>query len=312
MGGGNWSTAAYTSAATSRKKSGKADFGYNQDVRSGRAKGVHASLDPRSIVKSVTGVRESRDSDEHPNSVPFKIDFDVTGSMGYIPEVMQKKLPKLMDTILASTSVADPQILMSAIGDWHSDQYPVQVGQFESDNRFDEQLRNIILEGNGGGQAMESYGHSFYVASRLIATDAWEKRGKKGYLFTIGDEKFWPELSAKELNDVYDVGAEKAESVADLIKEAQTKWEVFHIIPANAGHGTRFVDFWRKYLGERVIVLDDEALVCETIASTINMMESANDAASAVENVGLTGEAGRNLANALAGLVPDETDEVSV
>lgn len=306
MGGGNWDTSAYTSAASTRRATGKADFGHDEDVRRGRAKGVHKELDPLGIAKSVTGVRESRDSDDHPNSTPIKIDFDVTGSMREIPQVMQRKLPKLADVLNEKTNVADPQIMMGAIGDYHTDRYPVQVGQFESDNRFDEQLRNIILEGNGGGQGMESYGHSFYQAARLIATDAWEKRGKKGYLFTIGDEMFWPELSASELNNVYGVGAESSEQVADLIAEAQQRWEVFHIIPANAGHGTRYADFWRQYLGERVIILDDADLVCETIASTISMMESAQDATQAVSDVGLTGDAGRNLAAALSGLVPGE------
>lgn len=303
MGGGNWDTGAYSSAREERRSSGQADFGYDEDIRHGRASGVHPELDPKGIAKSVMGVRESRDSDEHPNSLPIMIAFDVTGSMRSIPKVMQQKLPQLMDIILEKTDVKDPQILMSAIGDYHSDRYPVQVGQFESDNRFDEQLRNIILEGNGGGQNMESYGHTFYVAARMIAADAWEKRGKKGYLFTIGDERFWPELSARELNEVYGVGVEASEQVADLIEEAKQRWEIFHIVPTKTSYQGSNADFWRTYLGERVIALDDANLVCETIASTINMMESAQAASAAVANVGLTGEAGRNLAAALDGLM---------
>ena len=303
MGGGSWDTAAYTSAATSRRATGTADFGYHEEVQSGRATGVHPELDPRGIAKSLAGARESRDSAEHPQSVPIMIAFDVTGSMRNIPTVMQQKLPKLMDTILAKTSLADPQILMSAIGDYHSDRYPVQVGQFESDNRFDEQLRNIILEGGGGGQNMESYGHTFYVANQLIATDAWEKRRKKGYLFTIGDEKFWPELSAQELNDVYDVGAQASVQVSDLIKQAKERWEIFHIVPTQTNYGDSNVGFWREHLDERVIELDDMNLVCETIAGAIGMMESATQVNQAVRDIGLTGDAGRSLAQALSGLV---------
>lgn len=304
MGGGRWDTKAYTTAATTRRAAGKADFGYDEDIRRGRAKGVHKDLDPSGIIKSVMGVREARDSAEHPNSLPIVIAFDVTGSMRNIPRVMQQKLPKLMDVILEKTDVKDPQILMSAIGDYHCDSYPVQVGQFESDNRFDEQLRNIILEGGGGGQDMESYGHAFYVASRLIASDAWEKRRKKGYLFTIGDERFWPELSAKELNDVYNSGAESAVDVEALIAETKERWELFHIIPTRAGHGHQkyMFDFWKEHLGERVIALDDESLVCETIASTISMMETARGAEEAVADIGLRGDAGRNLAAALSEL----------
>ncbi len=302
MGGGNWDTSAYTASVSSRRASGLADFGHDDDVRRGRASGIHLNLDPRGITKSVLGMRESRDSAEHPASLPIMIAFDVTGSMGEIPRVMQQKLPKLMDIILAKTGVNDPQILMSAIGDYHSDKYPVQIGQFESDNRFDEQLRNIIIEGNGGGQGMESYGHSFFQAARLIATDAWEKRGKKGYLFTIGDECFWPELSPGELNAIYDIGAEKGEWVTDLIAEARTRWEIFHIVPTQTGYRGKNASFWREHLGERVIILDDATLVCETIAGIISMMESAKNVTDTVTNIGLTGNAGRTLADALSTL----------
>lgn len=277
MGGGSWDTRAYHADTSARRNAGVSDFGHHVAVREGRAKGIHPLLDPKGIAKSIAGVREARDSAEHPASVPIAIMFDVTGSMGHIPQMMQQKLPHLMDVILRDTGLADPQILMGAIGDYHSDDYPVQIGQFESDNRFDEQLRQIILEGGGGGQVKESYGHAFYFASRLTATDAWDKRRKKGYLFTIGDEAFWPELSIRELQTVYDNGAETALSVETLIREASERWELFHLIPTNTTHGrdARIQDFWHAHLGERVILLDNADQIAEVIASTIHQVETA-------------------------------------
>jgi len=277
MGGGRWDTSAYHTDTSARKAAGVADFGHHDAVREGRAAGIHPLLDPKGIAKSIAGVREARDSAEHPASVPIAIMFDVTGSMSHIPQVMQRKLPHLMDVILRDTDIADPQILMGAIGDYHSDRYPVQIGQFESDNRFDEQLRQIILEGGGGGQVKESYGHAFYFAAHLTATDAWDKRRKKGYLFTIGDETFWPELSARELQAVYDNGAETALSVETLFQEAAERWELFHLIPTDTSHGrdARIQEFWRSHLGERVILLDNADRVAEVIATTIHQVETA-------------------------------------
>lgn len=55
------------------------------------------------LTKSKTHIRESRDSEEHPESLPVFIALDETGSMGSIPDKMTRDyLPKLMDSIIDS------------------------------------------------------------------------------------------------------------------------------------------------------------------------------------------------------------------
>jgi hypothetical protein len=78
--------------------------------------------------------------------------------------------------------------MFGAIGDATCDRAPLQVGQFESDNRMDDDLSRILLEGGGGGQKTESYELAMYFMARHTAADCYEKRGKRGYLFIIGDE----------------------------------------------------------------------------------------------------------------------------
>ena len=198
MGSGSWNSALYSSSASLRAATGTPDFGYDVDVKTGRASGVHPDLDPAKVAgptSPVAGkpIRESRDiPGEHEESIPLMMLFDVTGSMGRIPQMLQKKLASLMDVVQGKTGLKDLQVLVGAIGDATCDRYPLQVGQFESDNRFDDQLRNIILEGNGGGQHYESYGLAYRFAAHHTVTDAFEKRGKRGYLFTMGDEAPWP------------------------------------------------------------------------------------------------------------------------
>jgi hypothetical protein len=298
MGSGRWSTHDYMSGMKTRHAAGRPHFGHDHAVRTGKARGVHAALDPRTLKD---GPRESRDSAEHPLSLPIAVIFDVTGSMRDIPSILQQKLALLMDVILARANIADPQVLVGAVGDSLCDSFPFQVGQFESDNRFDEQLRNLILEGGGGGQDMESYGLAYRFAAHHTVTDAFEKRGKKGYFVTIGDEKPWPHVTAAEVEAIFGIAGEADEAVEDLIAKARERWELFHIFPTQAAHGgdDSIKGRWRELLGERVIMLNEAELVCETIAGLVHMLETSHDLDKVMDDVGLKGARRAVVKNAL-------------
>src|SRR5262245_41161322 len=135
MGSGIWSTDVYDAADRYRRASGTSAFAYSDSG----ARTVHAALDPSHKV------RESRDSAEHPRSLAIAVLFDVTGSMRHVPRVLQAKLPRLLGLLLRKGYAADPQILFGAIGDATCDRVPLQIGQFESDNRMDEDLGRIVL-----------------------------------------------------------------------------------------------------------------------------------------------------------------------
>lgn len=306
MGGGSWDTSVYHSSTSARAAAGIGTFDYTQKVQSGQVSGVHPSLDPKLMknpdpTRYPFPLRESRDSDEHPESIPIAMIFDVTGSMGRIPEVLQQKLPRLMDVVIDKAGLKDPQVLVGAIGDANTDQYPFQVGQFESSNAFDEHLRNIILEGGGGGQRKESYALAYRFAADHTATDAFERRGKKGYFFTMGDEAPWPTVSTFELATIFGINGGEDETIESLIARASERWEIFHLFAedGNYRNDAAIHDRWRKLLGERLISVEDSSLVCEVIAGIVHMMENAYDADRVVADIGLSGAAARAVKNAL-------------
>ena len=206
-----------------------------------------------------------------------------------------------MDVITQKAGVPDVQVLVGAVGDSYADEYPFQVGQFESDNRFDEQLRNIILEGGGGGQVMESYGLAYRFAAYHTATDAFDKRGKKGYFFTMGDEAFWPKVTRKEVREIFGVQAEADETVEELIAKASEQWDIFHLFSEDGSypHQTDIHNRWKKVLGERFVMVEDSSLVCETIAGIMYMLETARDVDRVVDDIGLSGPARSAVKNAL-------------
>lgn len=313
MGGGSWSPKAYKTASVTRRAKGVDDFDYSRKVQRGEvARKIHDSLDPKKVAGPTSEfagqvIRESRDSDEHPDSLPIAIVFDVTGSMGGIPRRLQTKLASLMDVVIDRAGIEHPQVLIGAVGDSYSDDFPFQIGQFESDNRFDEQLRHVILEGGGGAQSMESYGLAYYFAARHMHTDSFDKRGKKGYLFTMGDELPWEKLTPEELNKVFGIPAQADVPIADLIKEAQEKWEVFHLWCNDGAYrdNEQMIARWRELLGgERVIMVENSDMVCEIIAGIVHGLETAAEhLGTVVEDLDLDEKTSQVVTTALSGVI---------
>jgi hypothetical protein len=268
MGNGIWSTDVYDAADRYRRATGVSAFAYSDSG----ARTVHPALDPRDAT------RESRDSDEHPQSLAISVLFDVTGSMRAVPRLLQAKLPRLLGLLLRKGYATDPQIMFGAIGDATCDRVPLQVGQFESDNRMDEDLGRIVLEGGGGGQQTESYELALYFMARHTSIDCFEKRGRRGYLFVIGDEMAYGKVKAREVGRLIGDHTEDL-PLRRIVAEAQRLYDVHYLLPAGASYaGSRTVlDFWRDLLGQNTVEVDDTDAICETIALLIGLGEDAVD-----------------------------------
>lgn len=274
MGNGYWDTSAYTRAAAARRAAGQQDFGYTASMRNvpRNQRKPAASLDAYGAK-----VREARDSDEHPNSTPIAVLFDVTGSMGQVPITLQRRLPDLLGLLTRGGYATDPQILVGAIGDDQYDAVPLQAGQFESDNRIDEQLRQIYLEGGGGGDRMEGYALAAYFLATRARLDALTKRGRKGYLFIIGDEMNKPKLYAKSIRRF--IGDEVHENLAvgDVYRMLAEKFHIYYVVPNLTSYYDEpwLEEHWRRIVGERFLRLDDPEAVCDLIALTVGIMEDS-------------------------------------
>jgi hypothetical protein len=250
--------------------------------------------------------RESRDSDEHPQSNAIAVFLDVTGSMSRVPRVVQERLPQLLGLLLYKNYIPHPQILFGAIGDATCDRVPLQVGQFESDNRMDTHLQNLILEGGGGAGMSESYELALYFMARHTSVDCWEKRRKKGYLFMIGDEMAYPKVKRSEVNDLIGAGLQDDIPLAQIVTELKEKYHVFYIIPGGASNSANAAipDFWRETLGgQSVIRLEDANDVSELIALTIGANEGTvglDDGIADLRAVGASDATVQHVRSALA------------
>lgn len=268
MGGSNFSSSAYQDLSRSYATKSRATIF--------KSSSLNSDMDPKNM-----SFRECRDSDVHPNSFPIIVALDETGSMGSIPEnLIKNKLGKLME-ILINNGVKDASICFVGIGDHLSDRSPLQIGQFESGTgELDKWLTNIYLEGYGGGQSKESYQLAWLFGARHTSTDSFEKRGIKGFIFTIGDEYVHPDLEADFLRDYMGYKEASDVSTEDLLEEARKTYNVFHIHCNDGSYPTNrsdVADKWKKLIGpEHLIVAEDSDTIAEIISSTVAMINGAD------------------------------------
>ncbi|MCL6218903.1 hypothetical protein [Zunongwangia pacifica] len=279
MGGGKFSHKAYEQLRSSKGYSNKS----REEIFTART--IDAEMDPSTIK-----VRESRDSEEHPESLSIIVGLDVTGSMGFIPELIVKEaLPDLIGTLM-DAGIQHPQVLFMGLGDYVYDSAPLQVGQFESSAELlDRWLTRVYLEGGGGGNNQEGYNLAHLFAARHTAIDCWEKRNQKGFLFTIGDEPVFENIP-DEIIKRYTI-ADEAQSISTkaIIKEAQEKYEVFHM---HLEHNEWSKDDhrkgnWKELLGDHFIEVQDYKKLAKIIAETVikNHQPSFGSSSIDVENM---------------------------
>lgn len=271
MGRSSYSTEAYTSF-----KSRSAHLDTDAIFTSNKTKTVNPKVEPKTI-----NVRECRDSVNHPNSLAVKLYLDVTGSMGRIPEhLIKHKMGEILETLIKH-NVVDPAILFGAIGDQRSDKAPIQVGQFESGtDELLESLSSIFIEGGGGGTKQESYLLAWYVAAHKTVIDCFSKRGKKGYLFTVGDEKSWDQIDSDTMKKIFGPGQyQDIYTDKELYEMASHKFNVFHIHIQSGSYpnDTEVFQYWKDIMGQNFIVLEDADLLAETVASAIAVKEGMGD-----------------------------------
>lgn len=290
MGGSSYSRSDYDArttmrAATARTKGisvNAATMAFDADIKAGRTEAkVHDTLSPHGAK-----VRESRDSVEHPVTVPIIITLDTTGSMSSVPFTIQKRLSELMGNFIDDKASGKkylgegyPAIMISAVDDYPAQGANgcLQVGQFESGIEIDDNLTNLWITHNGGGTYQESYELALYFAARHTVHDHLERRGRKGYMFIIGDEMAYEKVTRAQIKEVInDDPMQDDVPLEQIIAEAQEKYHVFFVIPNQTSH---FKDpvlekFWVKLLGQQnVLKLEDPEKICSLICGAVAICE---------------------------------------
>ncbi len=301
MGGGSWNSQQWGSYATQNVSGKSRTQIFTQN-------GIHDDLNP---LKFTNGLRESVDSDDNPNSTPVAIFTDVTGSMGVLAETVVKNLDVVCQELIDRAPVTNVHLMTGAIGDAYTDRSAFQATQFEADIRIAQQTQKIYLEGNGGGNGGESYALAWLFASMQTATDSFDKRGKKGYLFTVGDEPVhgvegstqgqkWG-VTVDQAKTFLGLTIERDLSADECLAMARRKFNCFHIVVNPSSY---YRDGVNKTFGvlmpDNLIWLEDVSILSETIVSVIEVNEGKDKGAVAAS---WSGDKSIVIANALKSMV---------
>lgn len=269
MGSGRWDSRDWAASRTSYTKTARPTVDHIYTARS-----IDAALDPKGIM-----LRESRDSPDNPASTAVIIGLDVTGSMDRVLDAMARTgLGTLVGSIYERQPITDPHIMVMGIGDFECDRAPLQVTQFEAANApLVTQMEKVYLERGGGGNHHESYAAAWLFAATRTSIDCFEKRGKRGYLFTVGDEEPTPKLFARHIQQF--LGGEPTSDLSGqhLLAMAQATYNVFHVMVEEGSYARDYPDkvrgAWTSLIGQNLIPLSDHTKLAEVVVSAIQIAE---------------------------------------
>lgn len=231
---------------------------------------------------ALINLRESRDSDISPQSTSISLFLDVTGSMGMLAETMMREgLNTTATELMKRLPVSDPQIMLGAVGDAETDTAPLQLTQWESSTVLAEQTKELYIEGRGGANAGESYMLPHVFHAFKTETDCWAKRGKKGFLVTIGDEPTLDGVTKAQAKRFLGIDLQADLTAAECIALASERYEILHVVVAqgsgcSGSRRDRVLTQWNSLLPQRVLVLEDHTKLAETIVSAIQVIEGAS------------------------------------
>jgi hypothetical protein len=204
------------------------------------------------------------------STAPLVIITDHTGSMGDWTATVFSKLPYL-DMEGKEYLGDDMEISFAAVGDVFSDQYPLQVQPFGKGTALADNLKKLVIEGNGGGQHFESYD----IAAAYYARNCNMPNAVKPILVFIGDEGLYETIDQEHATTWARTLCEGRMHISQIMKELRQKFSVYVVLkPYGSGYkenkksdlDLRIEKQWIELLGEdHVCYLADPTRVVDSI-----------------------------------------------
>ena len=200
--------------------------------------------------------------------------LDQTGSMGESPKYMIDKAPTLyaesnaavqgkkLSELASGEKLEDKlEIAVIAIGDARNNESaPLQAVDYAKGADLVKNVLKIFPEGNGGGNARESYDLGMYFA--LNHTKTPSVKGVKPILVIVGDEGFYEDTRATEIRRYTGDDLSENLKTRDVIEKLTKKFDTYMLRPEIGSYYQDAYDTiqkqWEEVLGkERVLKMTE-------------------------------------------------------
>lgn len=245
-----WAVSSHTTFAAARAV-------YGRDVVAAGPSRAAASGAAKDQVPAVLTTQASR---------PVIIVTDGTGSMGEWAALIFGKLPYLVHEAKQYCG-PDVEVCFACIGDYDSDNLPLQVRPFDRDEGLVTQMKELNPEGGGGGGLSESYA----LAALWLARNCQMPNAKgKGICIFIGDEA--PKAVKVREAGTYGIHLQQDMPYDEAFAELKRVCDTYCILlPYSRGQVTsresqQMARIWQPLVGEANLArLEDPDRVVDTV-----------------------------------------------
>jgi hypothetical protein len=212
----------------------------------------------RSYDKAVASGKATKDlipsSIKTDSTSPLIIVIDETGSMGDWPATIFSKLPYLENEGKEYLG-EDFEISFMAIGDAYCNEtYPLQVRPFAKGLELKDRLKELVIEGGGGGQTTETYELAALYANEKVEIP----KAVKPIIIFIGDEQPYDTIDPDHAKNLMGISLEKSLTTKAVFEKLKDKYSVYLIRKSYADSGDnslssddkRITASWAKFIGD--------------------------------------------------------------
>lgn len=208
---------------------------------------------------------------EKENPIVFAI--DMTGSMGDWSKIIYDKMPMFYGQIMQNNYLKEPSISICGVGDYTSDEAPLQVSNFCEGLKVDEELKHLYIEKGGGGGYQESYELAAYFYNKHCELRGYEFP----FFFITGDEGFRDTIKTKYISKFLGLFEKTDVSSSVVWDSLKKKFNVFFVKkPYDSPNENIVRKMWEEALGvERILDIQNAKACIDIILGAIAITSGA-------------------------------------
>ena len=167
--------------------------------------------------------------------------------------------------IMMQKYLKEPSISFCAIGDYSSDDAPLQITDFGVGKEIDQLISKMYLEGGGGGNGIENYELSAY----FYLNHSQLKNTEMPFFFLTGDEGFYDKIPINVVKQIIGSDIQNEELSNDVWKGIMKKFNFFFVKKEYSDEKRVRKQWIEAVTEERILYIQNPKAVIDVILGAI-------------------------------------------